>query len=61
MNQYTPLPHVADYPELTVKVPSEEYEEILDYAIDKEIEYGFFQEGDTALDSFIPEFDGKGV
>ena len=61
MNQYTPLPHVASYPELMKKVTPEEYEEVLDFAIENGIENGFLQEGGAAEESFIPEFDGKGV
>ncbi|MGN0341492.1 MAG: radical SAM protein [Roseburia sp.] len=61
MNQYTPLSHVADYPELMRKVTPEEYEAVVDYAIDLGIENGFIQEGDVAEESFIPEFDGTGI
>lgn len=61
MNQYTPLPHVAKYPELNRGITEEEYEEIVDYAIDLGIENGFIQEGETAEESFIPAFDGEGV
>ncbi len=61
MNQYTPLPHVAAYPELKRKVTQEEYDEVVDYAIDLGVEQGFIQEGDTAEESFIPEFDFTGL
>ena len=61
MNQYTPLPHVADYPELTRKVRAEEYQALVDYALECGIENGFIQEGEAAQESFIPEFDGKGI
>lgn len=61
MNQYTPLPHVSEYPELNRKVSAEEYEELIDYALERGIENGFVQEGEAAKESFIPEFDGKGV
>ena len=61
MNQYTPLPHVADIPELNCKVTSQEYERILDFALRIGIENGFFQEGEAASESFIPEFDGSGL
>ena len=61
MNQYTPLPHVASYPELNRKVTREEYEEVVDYAVELGIENGFIQEGDVAEESFIPDFDGQGV
>ena len=61
MNQYTPLSHVGKYPELNRRVTEEEYEEIVDYAIELGIENGFVQEGETAEESFIPAFDGEGV
>lgn len=61
MNQYTPLPHVRNYPELNRKVTEEEYEEVVDYAIELGIENAFIQEGETAEESFIPAFDGEGV
>lgn len=61
MNQYTPLPYVEDYKELTRRVTEEEYEAVVDYAIKLGIENGFIQEGDVAKESFIPTFDGEGV
>ena len=61
MNQYTPLSHVEKYPELNRKVTEEEYEEVVDFAIELGIENGFIQEGETAEESFIPAFDGEGV
>lgn len=61
MNQYTPLSHVGGYPELNRRITEEEYEEVVDYAIELGIENGFVQEGETAEESFIPAFDGEGV
>lgn len=61
MNQYTPLPHVAGSPEFNRRVTSEEYERVMEFALRIGIENGFFQEGETADASFIPEFDGEGL
>jgi putative pyruvate formate lyase activating enzyme len=61
MNQYTPLSHVENYTELNRRITEEEYEEIVDYAIELGIENGFIQEGETAEECFIPAFDGEGV
>ncbi len=61
MNQYTPLKSMSAYPELNRKVTDAEYEELVDYAIEIGVENGFIQEGETASESFIPEFDGEGV
>ncbi|MGF7142416.1 putative pyruvate formate lyase activating enzyme [Anaerotaenia torta] len=61
MNQYTPMPVMAEYPEINRCVTEEEYEELVDYAIELGVENGFIQEGETASESFIPEFNGEGV
>lgn len=60
MNQYTPLPHVKKYSEINRRVTEEEYDELVDYAIEIGVENGFIQEGETAEESFIPEFDNEG-
>ena len=61
MNQYTPLPHTADMPPLNRKVTKREYDRVLDYALSLGIEQGYFQEGETAEESFIPLFDYEGL
>lgn len=61
MNQYTPMPGIAKYPELNRKITAREYEWMIDYALDLGIENGFVQEGETAKESFIPAFDGEGI
>ena len=50
-----------DFPELGRKLTPEEYDKLVDYAIDIGVENGFIQEGDTADESFIPAFDNEGV
>lgn len=61
MSQYTPFGNCEKYPELTRKLTSQEYDEIIDFCIDLGIENAFVQEEEAASESFIPEFDGKGV
>lgn len=61
MNQYTPMRHFEEFPELNRKVTDAEYEEVLDFAVDIGMENVFIQDGDTAQESFIPAFDGEGV
>ena len=63
MNQYTPLNSLdaKKYPELARIVSEEEYNEVVDYAIAQGVENGFIQEGETAKESFIPEFTLEGV
>lgn len=66
MNQYTPPGDItpefkAGYPEICSKLADDEYDKVVDYAISLGVENGFIQEGDTALESFIPSFDYEGV
>lgn len=61
MNQYTPLPQVADIEALNRTVTPEEYDRVLRFAERIGIERGFRQEGTTASESFIPEFDESGL
>jgi Uncharacterized Fe-S protein PflX, homolog of pyruvate formate lyase activating proteins len=61
MNQYTPMRNFNQNPELNRKITKREYDKLVDYAIELGVENGFIQEGKTASDSFIPEFNGEGV
>ena len=61
MNQYTPLKNVSAYPEINRKIAENEYDELVDYAISLGVENGFIQEGETASESFIPDFSNEGV
>ncbi len=56
MNQYTPIGTFEQYPELNRKVTKREYDKVTDYAISLGIENAYVQEGETASESFIPEF-----
>ena len=68
MNQYTPMTDSLSMqkvkntcPELFRKVTKREYERLLDHVLSLNIKNAFIQEGDTASDSFIPDFDYSGV
>ncbi len=56
MNQYTPMCPNSIYPELNRTLSEEEYNEIIDYALDIGITQAYMQEGETQKESFIPEF-----
>lgn len=58
MSQFTPLPHLAERcPELDRRVTHEEYEDVLDFAMDLGLTRAFIQEGEAASESFIPDFE----
>lgn len=57
MSQYTPVGDIgARFPELKDKVRRKSYRKLLDYAINLGVEQAFYQEGEVAKESFIPEF-----
>lgn len=62
MNQYTPIiSNLKNYPEISRTLTDIEYNSVLDYAISLGIENAFIQEGETAKESFIPDFDLTGL
>lgn len=59
MNQYTPFERLKgreDCKELCRKVTKREYDTVVDYMLSLGVRNAFIQEGDTAKESFIPEF-----
>lgn len=71
MNQYTPMPQVlarrleesgqTGLSGLCRRLSGEEYDSLVDYAIEIGIENGFIQESGTVSPSYIPRFDGTGI
>ena len=61
MNQYTPMPSVSAYKDLSRRLTTYEYEKVVNFAADLGIKNGFIQSRGTARDSFIPAFDYTGV
>lgn len=57
MSQYTPLDTLPkEFPELSAPIDMAVYDKVLDFAVDLGIENAFVQEGESASESFIPEF-----
>lgn len=56
MSQYTPTGSHPEHPELDRRVSPEEFEELLDFADAIGCDEYFWQEGDAAQESFIPDF-----
>jgi len=60
MSQYTPLLTLPkEYPELNRKIGKKYYDTLIEYAVNLGIENAFIQEGESASESFIPEFFGE--
>ncbi len=60
MNQFTPI-NLNDFPEINRKVTENEYNKVIDFALSLGIENAYIQEGGTADESFIPEFNLEGI
>ena len=61
MRQYTPFGNISEFPELQRTLTDDEYEEVQDYLFDSGIEDGFLQDKESAVQDFIPPFNGEGV
>lgn len=61
MNQYTPVNNLEKYPEINKPLNPKHYESLIDYCLSLGIKNAFIQEEGTVSESFIPEFDLRGV
>ncbi|EYE88505.1 iron-sulfur protein [Fervidicella metallireducens AeB] len=61
MCQYTPLFRAHQYSEINRRINKNHYEGLIDYAISKGLENGFFQEFESATEEYVPNFDLEGV
>ncbi|MBQ9747165.1 MAG: radical SAM protein [Clostridia bacterium] len=61
MNQYTPVRKFPNHKELSRKLTRYEYKKVTDFAASIGIVNGFLQYGEAAAESFIPDFDLRGV
>lgn len=60
MNQYTPVKKL-EYDFLNSKVSEEEYNDVINYALDIGVTNAFIQEEGTSSESFIPKFKGDSL
>lgn len=61
MNQYTPVTKSLKYPNLNWTVTEGEYNDVVNYACDLGVTNAFIQDGETCLESFIPEFNCSNI
>lgn len=61
MNQYTPTFNSKKYPEINKPLNKKHYESLINYSLSLGIKNGFIQEEGTVKESFIPQFDLRGV
>lgn len=61
MSQYTPFYKSKNIDEINRRLTEEEYNEVMDFALDIGIENGFMQELSSAKEEYTPNFDLEGV
>ena len=61
MNQFTPYGRTAEFKEINRRLTTLEYNKVLDYAEKIGMTNCFVQYGKTAMEKFIPVFDGSNV
>lgn len=57
MSQYTPFANTEKFPEINRKLTAREYGRIVDFAIELGVKNAFIQDGSSASESFIPDFN----
>ena len=61
MNQYTPMYRAAEHKGMNRKLTTFEYESVVDHAVGLGITNCYVQQGQTASEKFVPNFNGAGV
>lgn len=61
MSQYTPMPGLDAFPELSTGISAETNDLIIHYMKTRGIENGYWQERSSATESMIPAFDMTGI
>ena len=61
MSQYTPMPGLEAFPELSERVRGDINSFLIAYMQKMGIEDGYWQETDSATDEMIPDFDLTGL
>ncbi len=57
MCQYTPYGEIDDFPELKRKITSREYDKVINFAMELNLDKVYLQERKSASESFIPKWD----
>lgn len=61
MNQFTPTHRVSTCPEINKPLNEKHYEALINYCLSLGVKNAFIQEQGTASESFIPDFDLRGI
>lgn len=61
MCQYTPMNTASQYPEIDKRLNQKHYDSLVDYAVSKGLENGFFQEFESATEEYVPDFNLQGI
>ncbi len=61
MNQYTPMHDVKLFPEINRTLNPKHYDSLIDYCLYLGVKNAFIQDSGTSSESFVPEFDLKGI
>lgn len=61
MAQYTPMPGLERYPELTRTITRREYDKVVDHALALGMNHVFLQQRSAVGKDFIPAFDFTGI
>ncbi len=60
MSQYLPLGRAAEFPEINRKITKREYEKVVNYALERDINNLYTQQMSSAKENYIPSFNFGG-
>jgi putative pyruvate formate lyase activating enzyme len=61
MSQYFPAAKAEEYKEINRRITKREYEKVLSYVIEKDLENVYIQQRNSASEIYVPDFNGSGV
>ena len=57
MSQYTPFGKIENFPELSRPITNREYQSVVDFALENNIQNIFVQERKSSGEKYIPQWD----
>ncbi|AZT90922.1 radical SAM protein [Caldicellulosiruptor changbaiensis] len=61
MSQYYPMYRASEYKEISRRLTKREYQKVVNFVLENDLDYGYIQDLDSATDEYTPDFDLEGI
>lgn len=61
MSQYYPMYRAGEYKEISRRLTKREYQKVVNFVLENDLDYGYIQDLDSATDKYTPDFDLEGI